>query len=337
MERDKKLMLRKMVKPYERSALQISLLQVLNTLVPYLALVAISMATFQISPWISVAVSIIAAFFLVRTFIIFHDCCHGSFFKNKKWNDTMGNFTGFLTMFPYQQWRREHNIHHATSGNLDKKGIGDIWMMTIEEYEAAGKWTKLGYRLYRNPFVMFVIGPLYLLFITNRLNSKGAKPKERMNTYLHNIAILVVYGAIIWYFGFAFFAAVFFPIMFVGAMLGIWMFYIQHTFEESYFEENSEWDYVKAAVEGSSYYKLPKLLQWLTGNIGFHHVHHLSPRIPNYYLETAHKEVKPLQYATTITLKDSLETIKYKLYDEKKKVFITFKDYYRNYAKKRTI
>ncbi|WP_414044248.1 fatty acid desaturase [Macrococcus animalis] len=337
MERDKKLMLRKAIKPYEKSELQISIIQIFNTLVPYILCIVLGMLAYKITPFISIALGVVGAFFLVRSFIIFHDCCHGSFFKNKKWNDRLGNFTGFLTLFPYQQWRREHNIHHATSGNLDKKGVGDIWMMTIEEYEAADKKTQITYRLYRNPFVMFVLGPIYLLFISNRFNRKDARQKERMNTWLHNLAIVVVYGAIIYFFGLGMFAAVFIPILFVGGMLGIWMFYIQHTFEESYFEENSEWDYVKAAVEGSSYYKLPKLLQWLTGNIGFHHVHHLSPRIPNYYLEKAHEETPPLQHATTITLKTSLESIRYKLYDEKKKVFITFKEYYQNYAKKKTI
>lgn len=337
MERDKKLMLRKAVKPYEKSEFQLSIIQIFNTLVPYFLCIILGMFAYQVSPLISIALGVVGAFFLVRSFIIFHDCCHGSFFKNKKWNDRLGNFTGFLTLFPYQQWRREHNIHHATSGNLDKKGVGDIWMMTIEEYEAADKKTQLAYRIYRNPFVMFVIGPIYLLLISNRFNRKGARQKEKINTWLHNIAIVVVYGAIIYFFGFGMFAAVFIPVMFVGGMLGIWMFYIQHTFEESYFEENSEWDYVKAAVEGSSYYKLPKLLQWLTGNIGFHHVHHLSPRIPNYYLEKAHEATPPLQHATTITLKRSLESIRYKLYDEKKKVFITFKEYYQNYANKKVI
>lgn len=337
MERDKKLMLRKAVKPFEKSELQISLIQILNTLVPYLVCVILAMFAYYLSPVISIGLGVIGAFFLVRSFIIFHDCCHGSFFKNKRWNDRLGNFTGFLTLFPYQQWKREHNIHHATSSNLDKKGIGDIWMMTIEEYKAASKKTQLAYRLYRNPFVMFVLGPIYLLLVSNRFNRKDARQKERINTWLHNCAIIVVYGLIIYIYGFGLFAAVFIPIMFVGGMLGIWMFYIQHTFEESYFEENSEWDYVKAAVEGSSYYKLPKLLQWLTGNIGFHHVHHLSPRIPNYYLEKAHEETPPLHHATTITLKTSLESIRYKLYDEKKKVFITFKEYYQNYANKKVV
>lgn len=330
-------MLRKAVKPYEKSEFQLSIIQIFNTLVPYLLCVAAGMMLYYVSPFISMGLGVIGAFFLVRSFIIFHDCCHGSFFKNKRWNDRLGNFTGFLTLFPYQQWRREHNIHHATSGNLDKKGVGDIWMMTIEEYEAADKKMQLAYRIYRNPFVMFVLGPIYLLLIANRFNRKDARQKERVNTWLHNLAIVVVYGSIIYFFGFGMFAAVFIPIMFIGGMLGIWMFYIQHTFEESYFEENSEWDYVKAAVEGSSYYKLPKLLQWLTGNIGFHHVHHLSPRIPNYYLEKAHEETPPLQHATTITLKTSLESIRYKLYDEKKKVFITFKEYYQHYAGKKAI
>ncbi|GGB08328.1 fatty acid desaturase [Macrococcus hajekii] len=332
MEREKKLQLRKSVKPYERTSLQISIIQILNTLVLYIALIALGFILYSVSPWLSILCGGIGAFFLVRSFIIFHDCTHGSFFKSKKANKILGNITGVMTLFPYEKWRREHITHHATSGNLDKKGTGDIWMMTIEEYEEATPMTRLGYRLYRHPFVMFVLGPIYLLFITNRMNDKNAKPAEKRNTYLHNLAILVIYGLLIYLLGPARFFSVMGPVLFIGGMLGIWMFYIQHTFEDSYFEDEKEWDYVKAAVEGSSYYRLPKLFQWLTGNIGFHHVHHLSPRIPNYLLEQAHNEVTPLQHATTIDIRKSFESLKYKLYDPERKRFITFGEY-KKYAK----
>lgn len=327
MEREKKLQLRKAVKPFEKTNMSISVVQICNTLVPYVLLIALGMLLYSVHPLLAVACGMIGAFFLVRSFIIFHDCCHGSFFKSKKANSILGNITGVLTLFPYEKWKREHIIHHATSGNLDKKGVGDIWMMTIEEYKAATPMKKRLYKAYRHPFVMFVLGPIYLLFVTNRLNKSDAKRHERMNTYMHNIAIIIVYGVLIYFLGAGRFFSVMGPVLFVGGMLGIWMFYIQHTFEDSYFEEQSEWDYVKAAVEGSSYYKLPKLFQWLTGNIGFHHVHHLSPRIPNYYLEKAHNETPPLQHATTITIKKSLESLKYKLYDEKNKTFITFNEF----------
>lgn len=332
MEREKKLQLRKSIKPYERTSLQISIIQILNTLVPYVLLIVLGFILYSVSPWLSILCGSVGAFFLVRSFIIFHDCTHGSFFKSKKANKILGNITGFLTLFPYEKWRREHITHHATSGNLDKKGTGDIWMMTIEEYKEAEPMKRLTYRMYRHPFVMFVLGPIYLLFITNRINVKGAKPEEKRNTYLHNLAVLVVYGLLIYLVGPARFFSVMGPVLFIGGMLGIWMFYIQHTFEDSYFEDEKEWDYVKAAVEGSSYYHLPKLFQWLTGNIGYHHVHHLSPRIPNYMLEKAHNEVTPLQHATTIGIRKSFESLKYKLYDPENKRFITFGEYKR-YAK----
>ena len=329
MERDKKLILRKAVKPYEKTIFNVSLIQICNTLIPYLLCVVLGMMLYQVSMIFSMVLGFVGAFFLVRSFIIFHDCCHGSFFKKKSWNKILGNITGFLTLFPFEKWKNEHNIHHATSSNIDKKGVGDIWMMTIEEYEQASTWTKIGYRLYRHPFVMFVLGPIYLLLITNRINRPSAKRKERINTYLHNVALIIGYGTLIYFVGLPTFLAVFVPVMFIGGLLGIWLFYIQHTFEESYFEGQDEWEYVKAAVEGSSYYKLPRLFQWLTGNIGFHHVHHLSPRIPNYLLEKAHNETEALQHATTITLKESLASLRYKLYDTDKKRFITFREFYR--------
>ena len=236
----------------------------------------------------------IAAGFVIRTFIIFHDCTHGSFFKNRKANDIVGTITGVLTLFAYEKWKREHAIHHASSSNLDKRGVGDIWVMTVEEYVEASKWQRLAYRLYRNPIVMFGFGPLYLVLITSRFNRKDARKKERNNTYLTNVILVVLYTLMILLVGWQAFVIVQGSIMFIAGALGIWLFYIQHTFEDSYFEEESEWDYVKAAVDGSSYYKLPQVLQWATGNIGFHHVHHLSPRVPNYNLEEAHESTPPL-------------------------------------------
>lgn len=280
----------------------------------------------QYSPWYTALCSILASGFVIRAFIIFHDCTHGSFFKSKKANAIIGNITGIVTSFPYEKWKREHTIHHATSSNLDKRGIGDIDMLTVDEYLEKSKLGRLGYRLYRNPIVMFGLGPLFMVLILNRFNRKDAKRKERLNTYFNNIALLVICTTLILIFGWSTFLLVHGLTLFVAGSLGIWLFYIQHTYEDSYFEVDSEWDYVKAAVEGSSYYKLPKVLQWITGNIGFHHVHHLSPRVPNYKLEDAHESIKPLQQATTITLKTSLESIRYKLYDADNYRFITFKE-----------
>lgn len=323
---EKTKQLRKGVAPYAKSDMRKSIQQIFNTIVPLIAIWIAGYALYGVSPWISVASAVIASGFVVRAFIIFHDCTHGSFFKNKKANDTIGLITGVLTSFPYAKWKREHTIHHATSSNLDKRGIGDIDMLTVEEYAAASPMRRLGYRLYRNPLVMFGLGPLFLVLVANRVNRSDAKKKERMNTYLTNVlvfGILITLGLTV---GWMPVLLVHGITMFIAGALGIWLFYIQHTYEDSYFEEESEWDYVKAAVEGSSYYKLPKVLQWITGNIGYHHVHHLAPRVPNYNLEKAHEANPPLHQATTITLKTSLESLRYKLYDPERKRFVTFKD-----------
>lgn len=326
MSKEKTKKLRKDVAVYAKSDNRKSVIQLINTVGPLLLLWFLAYQSLSISIWLMFPIAIVAAGFVVRTFIIFHDCTHGSFFSKKQANDIVGTITGILTLFAYEKWKREHAIHHASSSNLDKRGVGDIWVMTIEEYQQASKWEKLCYRLYRNPLVMFGLGPLYLVLIQSRFNRKNAKKRERNNTYFINVMLVLLYTGLIYLIGWQSFLLVQGTIMFVAGALGIWLFYIQHTFEDSYFEEESEWDYVKAAVEGSSYYQLPRVLQWVTGNIGFHHVHHLSPRVPNYHLETAHNSTPPLQKATTITIKSSLESLKFKLYDPENKTFVRFKD-----------
>ncbi|GHH98429.1 fatty acid desaturase [Neobacillus kokaensis] len=323
---EKQRNLRKQMAPYEKSNTMASVWQIINTIVPFFVLWFLSYQSLSISFILSLAFSVIAAGFLVRTFIIFHDCCHYSFFKNRNANKILGTLTGILTLFPFSQWQHDHSVHHATSSNLDKRGTGDIWVLTVEEYMTASVWKKLQYRMYRNPFVMFILGPIYVFLIKNRFNRKEARLKERLNTYLINIAIVGVISLLCWTIGWKPLLLVQGPIFWLAGAAGIWLFYIQHTFEDSYFEEDKEWEYVRAAVEGSSFYKLPKLLQWLTGNIGYHHVHHLSPRVPNYKLEEAHKNTPPLQNIPTITLKTSLNSLKFHLWDEQQKKFVRFKE-----------
>jgi len=318
--------LKKSVAPYEKSDRNASIRQLINTLGPLVLLWYGAYLSLSVSYWLTLLFAIPAAGFVIRTFIICHDCTHGSFFKSRKANDIIGTLTGVLTLVPYMQWKRSHSIHHATSSNLDKRGIGDIWIMTVDEYVAASPWKRLSYRIYRNPLVMFGIGPIAVFLIQYRFNAKGARRKERMNTYLTNVSIAALYSALIWAIGWQAFLLVHLPIVFVSGLLGIWLFYVQHQFEDSYFENEDEWSYVKAAVEGSSYYKLPKLLQWITGNIGFHHVHHLSPKVPNYNLEKAHNATPPLQKATTITIGTSLKAIHFRLWDEENKGFVSFKE-----------
>ncbi|MBM7630929.1 fatty acid desaturase [Geomicrobium sediminis] len=326
MSREKQKALKQSVAPYATSNTKVGIFQLVNTLLPFLFVWFLAYQSLSISIWLSLVFSIIAAGFVVRIFIIFHDCTHASFFKNRTWNRIVGNVCGVLTHFPFEKWKHSHAIHHATSGNLDKRGVGDIWVMTIDEYKEASKFERLKYRLYRNPLILFGLGPLYLFLVDNRINKQGAKRKEKYNTYLTNVCIVFVYGVMISLIGWQAFLLVQLPIMYLSGVAGIWLFYVQHQFEDSYYENDDEWDFVKAAVDGSSYYKLPKVIQWMTGNIGYHHVHHLSPKVPNYHLEKTHDNIPPLQTATTITLKKSLESIRFRLYDEKNQTFVTFKE-----------
>ncbi|SFK08462.1 omega-6 fatty acid desaturase (delta-12 desaturase) [Halobacillus dabanensis] len=326
MNKDKQRELKKSVSNFAKPNTSAGVRQLVNTIVPFILLWYLAYVSLSVSVWLTIPVAMLAGGFVIRVFIIFHDCTHQSFLKSNKANRIIGTITGIITLFPFDKWKRSHSIHHATSGNLDKRGTGDIWVMTVDEYVEASLKERIAYRLYRNPIVMFGLGPLYLFLVSNRFNRKGAKRKERMNTYITNGAIAAIYSMLIWAIGWEAFLLIQIPILYVSGILGIWLFYVQHQFEDSYFEDESEWDFVKAAVDGSSYYKLPKLLQWVSGNIGFHHVHHLSPRVPNYALEEAHEQTPPLQHATTITLATSLESIRFRLYDTENKTFVSFKE-----------
>ena len=318
--------LKKHSAPFARTNTKASIRQLGNTLLPFLLLWIAAYASLSISYWLTLPIAIVAANFLIRTFIIFHDCCHQSFFKSRRANDWLGNITGILTHFPYEQWKNAHNIHHATSGNLDKRGVGDMWVMTVDEYIESPPRLKLAYRLYRNPLVFLVLGPLLVFLVTYRKNRPGAKSREKLNTYLTNAAIAALYVVLCALLGWKSVLLVQVPILWVAGTMGIWLFYVQHQFEDSYFEHDDEWSYVKAAVEGSSYYQLPRVLQWITGNIGFHHVHHLNPKVPNYNLEKTHLAIPPLQKAATINLRTSLQSLRFRLWDENAKTFIGFRE-----------
>ena len=317
--------LKKEVAPYEKSTTKESIWQIINTLGPFFLLWFLAYQSLSVSYWLALVPMVIAAGFLTRIFIIFHDCTHFSFFKSRRANRAVGTAMGVLTLFPFDQWGHEHAVHHATSGNLDKRGTGDIWTLTIDEYVAAPLKTRLAYRFYRNPLVMFVLGPIYVFLLKNRFNRKNARKKERNNTYLVNVIIVALIALLSVMLGWQEFLLVQGSIFMISGSIGIWLFYVQHTFEDSYFEEDKEWQYVLAAVEGSSFYKLPKIMQFLTGNIGYHHVHHLSPRVPNYKLEEAHKNTEPLQNVPTISLATSLKSIRFKLWDEENKTFVSFR------------
>jgi omega-6 fatty acid desaturase (delta-12 desaturase) len=321
--------LKKDVAPYEKTNTKASIIQIINTLGPLLLLWYGAYLSFSISYWLTFPILVLTAGFVVRTFILFHDCCHQSFFKSRIANDIVGTITGLLTLVPYQQWKNTHNIHHATSGNLDKRGTGDMWLLTVDEYVASPLWRRIYYRIYRNPFVFLGFGPIGVFMIEYRFNRKGAKRKEKINTYVTNVSIVALYTFLAWLIGWKTFVLIQAPILFIASLLGIWLFYVQHQFEDAYFKKENDWSYLQAAIEGSTYYKLPKVLQWITGNIGFHHVHHLSPRVPNYNLEKVHNAMDDLQKAPTVTIRTSLKSLKYRLWDEENKMLISFKEFSR--------
>jgi omega-6 fatty acid desaturase (delta-12 desaturase) len=320
------LQLKKNIIPYEKSSLKASVRQILNSVLPYILLWYLACQSLAISYWLTLPLAVLASGFLIRIFILFHDCCHQSFFKNRLANEILGTITGILTFFPYQQWKHSHSIHHATSSNLNKRGTGDVWILTVEEYLLATVWMRMAYRLYRNPLVMFGFGPFYIFLIQNRLNRKNAKIRERLNTYTTNLSLVSVSALLCWAIGWQAFLMIQTPIFLISGAAGIWLFYVQHQFEDSYFEQEESWDFVKAATDGSSFYKLPRFLQWITGNIGFHHIHHLSPRVPNYYLEKAHDNIPVLQTVNTITMASSLPSLRFRLWDTHKKKFVGFRD-----------
>ncbi|MBM7586136.1 omega-6 fatty acid desaturase (delta-12 desaturase) [Bacillus pakistanensis] len=317
---------KKKLAQYEKPSKSASVIQLLNSVVPFLILWVLAYFSLEISFWLTLLCAIPAAGFLIRTFIIFHDCTHYSFFKSRKANEVVGIITGLFTFCSYEQWKHSHTTHHATNGNLEKRGVGDVWTMTLQEYADASWMKRLSYRIYRNPFVMFIIGPLYIFLISYRFNSKGASKKEKRHVWMTNIILASIVLLLCLTIGWKAFILVELPIFFIASFSGVWLFYVQHQFEDGYFETSENWNYVEAALKGSSFYKLPKVLQWFSGNIGFHHVHHLNSRVPNYHLEKAHKSDPRLQDVPTLTLWTSLKSLTFKLWDEQSKKFIGNRD-----------
>ena len=298
--------------------------QLVNTLVPYFCIWYLMWKSLAVSYWLTLGLSVVAGLLIVRTFIIFHDCCHGSFFKSKRANDIVGFLTGMLTLTPYGHWRWQHNVHHATSGDLDRRGDGDIWTLTVQEYLESSRWRRFAYRLARNPVVLFVLAPMGLFFIYQRFPSANAKGKDRRSVMAMNVALLVMMAGWSYLFGFTNYLLMQLPVTMVAGAAGIWMFYVQHQYEDTYWERREEWDYTTAAIEGSSFYKLPKIFQWFTGNIGFHHIHHLSSRIPNYHLERCHKSHPMFHSVKPLTFVSSLKCINLRLWDEESRKLVGY-------------
>lgn len=314
----------KLVAPYTHSDLRKSLVQLANSLLPYIALWVLMIFSLRISYWLTIVLMIPASGFLMRLFIIFHDCGHGSFFKSRAANRWVGFFLGVLAYTPSDAWWHSHALHHATAGNLDRRGMGDVLTLTVDEYQKASWLKRASYRVFRFPLVMFLVGPLFSFMILPRFPTSNMGRAERRSVYLTDLALLVLGGLITLAGGWKAYVLIQLPVMWLAGIVGIWMFYIQHQFEESYWVDNKEWDFARAAFEGASYYKLPKILQWFSGNIGFHHIHHLSPRIPNYLLEKCYDDNPVLQNAPTFTLKTGLRALSIALYDERTQKMVSF-------------
>jgi len=289
---------KEIVAKYQRPSVSRAVWQIVNTLVPYAALWYLMYFTLAVSYWLVVPLAILAGGFMMRLFIIHHDCGHGSFFESRRANDIWGFITGVLTFTPYYHWRWEHAAHHSTSGDLDRRGMGDIWTLTVQEYLESSRWKRFAYRL--------------------------ARRRERHSVYWTNLAILGMAAGVSWIFGIRAYLVIQFTAMAVAGSAGVWLFYVQHQFDGVYWERSDEWDYAKAALQGSSFYKLPKVLQWFSGNIGFHHIHHLSPRIPNYHLEKCHQAEPLFQTVKPVTLLSSFKSFTFRLWDEQRRKLVGY-------------
>ncbi len=315
---------REALAPYAQPHLGRSLLDLATSVVPYLALSVAMYMALGTSYLLVLAISIPAGGFLVRTFILFHDCSHGSFLPSKRANAWLGVVLGLLVYSPFLRWRHDHAIHHATSGDLDRRGGGDVRTLTVAEYHALPWRSRFGYRLFRNPLIMFGLGPIASLLIGPRLVARDARPRMRRSVIGTNIALAILIGTLCWLLGWRDFLLVQAPTVMLAGSAGIWLFYVQHQFEDAYWQDTGGWSYADAALRGSSYLKLPKILQFFSGNIGLHHVHHLNARIPNYNLQRAHDENAIFQDVPTLSLRDGLRTVRLKLWDEDRGRLVTF-------------
>lgn len=311
---------------YAQPRLARSLLDLATSVVPYLALMVGMYFLAGMSAWLVLAVSVPAAGFLVRTYIVFHDCAHGAFLRGRRANERLGAVCGLVVFTPFQRWRHQHAVHHATSGDLERRGVGDLPTLTVNEYRARSWRGRLGYRLFRNPLVMFGLGPIWAMIIGPRIISRRARLRVRRSVWRTNLMLAVVLGLLGWLLGWERLLLIEAPAALLAGSIGVWLFYVQHQFENAYWQESSSWSYDEAALKGSSYLRLPKVLQFFTGNIGLHHVHHLCTRIPNYNLQAAHDACPVFQQVPTLSLWDGMRCVRLKLWDEEQARLVPFRE-----------
>ena len=335
-ELDRQADWKKLVKPYQTADTRKSVWQLASTFGLFMIGWILTYLSLSVGYWLTLLLAIPTAGLLVRLFIIQHDCGHGSFFNSRKWNDRVGTVCALFTLTPYYQWRKSHAIHHANAGKLeDLRGIGDIYTRTVDEYFQLSKLQRFGYRFYRNTFFLIGLAPFFAFTIGYRFPYKIAKgkswKKERRSVYWTNLGILILGAATIWIIGFKSFLLVQIPITYIATTVGVWFFFVQHQYEDAYWVKEEDWSYVDAALKGSSYYKLPRILQWFSGNIGFHHIHHLSPRIPNYKLEEVYKTDPLFQDVNQLTLRSSFATLTLGVWDEQQQRLISFHEAHERY------
>ncbi|RMF50561.1 MAG: fatty acid desaturase [Anaerolineae bacterium] len=306
----------KLIAPYAKADWRKAWMQVLNTIPVYLILWTLTIWAANKTWWLGVLLAIPTAGFMIRTFIIFHDAGHGSFFPSRKANDIIGFITGVLTWTPSHRWWHDHAIHHATAGDLDRRGVGDVKTLTVEEYLALPWERKLFYRLFRAPIFMFTIGSFSVFAFVHRIPFPHNGRREKASVWWTNLALLFWCAFWIALFGWRAFLITQVCVLAFGTSAGVWLFYVQHNFDGTYWTRHENWSFFDAAMKGSSYYKLPPILQWITGNIGFHHIHHLSPKVPNYNLARCHAEVPEFQ-VEPLTIRKSLRSLRYRLWDER--------------------
>lgn len=317
---------------YKRSSLLRSGWQVANTFIPFAALCYAMHVSSAHSYYLTLLLAVPTAGFLIRIFIIQHDCGHHSFFQNRRLNDALGTVCGILTLTPYHCWRRMHARHHTTSGNLGHRGHGDVWTLTTDEYFEQSKRRRLAYRIYRHPAFLFLLGAGYLFLVRQRFTFGLPRTwrRERLSVYATNCGVLAMLSAGSLSVGLTETILIWLPATLIGAAVGSWLFFVQHQFERTYWQPHQTWDFTRAALDGSSYYELPSILQWFTGNIGFHHIHHLNSRIPNYNLAACHYAEPEFRQSTTINLRESLRCASLTLWDKDAQRLVGFAEAHAN-------